>query len=40
VGEVTRHLLTNAEVVRAFLDVAVEIRGAEGSEGEVRVSPR
>jgi RNA 3'-terminal phosphate cyclase (ATP) len=40
VGEVTRHLLTNAEVVRTFLEVDVGIRGAEGSEGEVLVAPR
>jgi RNA 3'-terminal phosphate cyclase (ATP) len=39
VAEVTRHLLTNAEVVRRFLDVTIEIRGAEGQEGEVRVAP-
>jgi RNA 3'-terminal phosphate cyclase (ATP) len=39
VAQVTRHLLTNAEVIRRFLDVAIEIRGEEGQEGEVRVAP-
>jgi RNA 3'-terminal phosphate cyclase (ATP) len=39
VSEVTRHLTTNAEVVRRFLDVDIEIRGREGEEGEVRVAP-
>jgi RNA 3'-terminal phosphate cyclase (ATP) len=40
VGEVTRHLLTNAGVVRTFLPVEVEVDGVEGGEGEVRVRPR
>ncbi len=40
VGEVTRHLATNAEVVRAFLPVEVQIEGAEGGEGTVTVRPR
>jgi RNA 3'-terminal phosphate cyclase (ATP) len=39
VSEVTRHLTTNAEVVRRFLPVEVEIRGAAGEEGEVDVRP-
>jgi RNA 3'-terminal phosphate cyclase (ATP) len=39
VGEVTRHLVTNAEVVRRFLPVEVEIRGAEGGEGTVTIRP-
>ncbi len=40
VGEVTRHLLTNAGIVRAFLPVEVDVDGGEGGEGEVRVRPR
>jgi RNA 3'-terminal phosphate cyclase (ATP) len=40
VGEVTRHLLTNAEVVRSFLPVEVRVDGAEGGEGTVTVRPR
>jgi RNA 3'-terminal phosphate cyclase (ATP) len=37
VGEVTRHLVTSAEVVRAFLPVEVSVEGAEGGEGTVTV---
>jgi RNA 3'-terminal phosphate cyclase (ATP) len=37
VAEVTPHLLTNAEVVRRFLEVEVLVDGREGEEGEVRV---
>jgi len=40
VGEVTRHLLTNAGVVRSFLPVEVLVDGAEGGEGTVSVRPR
>jgi RNA 3'-terminal phosphate cyclase (ATP) len=40
VSEVTRHLATNALVVRAFLPVDVEIDGAEGGPGTVVVRPR
>jgi RNA 3'-terminal phosphate cyclase (ATP) len=40
VSEVTRHLTTNAEVVRAFLPVEVEIDGAEGEPGTVVVRPK
>ena len=40
VSDVTRHLATNAEVVRAFLPVEVSISGAEGGEGTVEVRPR
>jgi RNA 3'-terminal phosphate cyclase (ATP) len=40
VGAVSRHLLTNAEVIRRFLDVDISIDGREEGEGEVRVSPR
>jgi len=39
VAVVTRHLLTNAAVVRRFLDVEISVRGAEGEEGEVWVGP-
>jgi RNA 3'-terminal phosphate cyclase (ATP) len=40
VSEVTRHLATNALVVRAFLPVEVEIDGTEGGPGTVEVRPR
>jgi RNA 3'-terminal phosphate cyclase (ATP) len=36
---VTKHLLTNAEVVKRFLDVDVAVLGREEEEGEVRVQP-
>lgn len=39
VGEVTRHLVTNAEVVKRFLPVDVEVQGAEGGEGTVTIRP-
>ncbi len=39
VSDITRHLLTNAEVVRRFLPVDVEVAGAEGGEGTVTVRP-
>ena len=39
VSAVTKHLLTNVEVVRRFLDVDVAVLGREGEEGEVRVQP-
>lgn len=39
VTAVTQHLLTNAEVIRRFLDVEITIRGGVGEEGEVRVAP-
>jgi RNA 3'-terminal phosphate cyclase len=35
--QVTSHLLTNAEVIRAFLPVEIDIQGEEGSPGLVRV---
>lgn len=38
-SQVTQHLLTNAEVIRAFLPVEIEIRGELGEPGEVRVVP-
>ena len=40
VSDVTRHLTTNAEVVRAFLPVEVVLTGDEGGEGTVEVGPR
>jgi RNA 3'-terminal phosphate cyclase (ATP) len=40
VAAVTSHLRTNADVIRRFLDVDVEISGADEQEGEVRISPR
>ncbi len=39
VGEVTRHLVTNAEVVKRFLPVDVDVQGAEGGEGTVTIRP-
>jgi RNA 3'-terminal phosphate cyclase (ATP) len=39
VSEVTRHLTTNAAVVRAFLPVEVVVTGDEGGEGTVEVGP-
>jgi RNA 3'-terminal phosphate cyclase (ATP) len=39
VGAVTRHLTTNAAVIRRFLDVEIAVLGREEEEGEVRVQP-
>jgi RNA 3'-terminal phosphate cyclase (ATP) len=39
VAAVTKHLTTNAEVVRRFLDVEVAIHGNEEEEGQVLVQP-
>jgi len=39
VSVVTPHLLTNAEVIRRFLDVQISVQGRLGEEGEVRVGP-
>jgi RNA 3'-terminal phosphate cyclase (ATP) len=39
VAAVTKHLTTNAEVIRRFLDVDVSVLGREEEEGEVRVQP-
>lgn len=39
VSSVTKHLTTNAAVVRRFLDVEVSVAGREGQEGEVAVHP-
>ncbi len=38
VSRVTRHLLTNVEVVRKFLPRRIEVAGAEGEPGAVRVA--
>ncbi len=40
VAAVTKHLTTNADVIRRFLDVEIAILGREEGEGEVRVQPR
>jgi RNA 3'-terminal phosphate cyclase (ATP) len=40
VSEVTKHLTTNAAVVRMFLDRRIEIDGEEGATGVVRVAGR
>lgn len=39
VCEVTKHLTTNAEVVRRFLPVRIDVSGREGEEGEIQVYP-
>ncbi len=39
VSAVTKHLLTNADVIRRFLEVEIAVDGREEEEGEVRVSP-
>jgi RNA 3'-terminal phosphate cyclase (ATP) len=39
VSAVTKHLTTNADVIRRFLDVDVAVLGREEEEGEVRVQP-
>ncbi|HVP69331.1 MAG TPA: RNA 3'-terminal phosphate cyclase [Anaeromyxobacteraceae bacterium] len=39
VGAVTKHLTTNADVIRRFLPVEVDVSGREGEEGEVHVRP-
>lgn len=39
VHRVTKHLTTNADVVKRFLDVEIAVFGREGEEGEVRVEP-
>jgi RNA 3'-terminal phosphate cyclase (ATP) len=40
VEAVTKHLTTNVEVVRRFLDLDAAVVGREGDEGEVRLQPR
>lgn len=37
--KITRHLLTNAEVIQAFLPVRVQIEGGEGEPGRVTILP-
>jgi RNA 3'-terminal phosphate cyclase (ATP) len=39
VAAITKHLTTNAAVIRRFLDVEISIVGREEEEGEVRVQP-
>lgn len=39
VAAVTKHLTTNAAVIRRFLDVELSVVGREEEEGEVRVQP-
>jgi RNA 3'-terminal phosphate cyclase (ATP) len=39
VAAITRHLTTNAAVIRRFLDVEIAVLGREEEEGEVRVQP-
>ncbi|MHC4661471.1 MAG: RNA 3'-terminal phosphate cyclase [Planctomycetota bacterium] len=38
--EITQHTLTNAEIIRKFVDVSVEIEGSCGEPGVIRVIPR
>jgi RNA 3'-terminal phosphate cyclase (ATP) len=38
-ARVTSRLLTNAQVIRLFLPVRIEIEGEEGQPGRVLVSP-
>ncbi len=40
VGEVTRHLTTNASIIPSFLPVDVTVSGPVGGPGEVVISPR
>jgi len=39
VAEVTRHLTTNAQVVRQFINSSITIEGEEGQPGIVRIEP-
>lgn len=39
-SRLTRHLFTNLWVVRQFLDIDIEVEGAEGEEGRVLIRPR
>jgi RNA 3'-terminal phosphate cyclase (ATP) len=39
VAAVTKHLTTNADVIRRFLDVEIAVLGRDEEEGEVRVQP-
>jgi len=38
-SRVTQHLLTNAEVIRLFLPLHIEIQGELGQPGVVAISP-
>jgi RNA 3'-terminal phosphate cyclase (ATP) len=38
-SRITRHLVTNAEVIRRFLPTRIAIEGGEGHPGEVRIEP-
>jgi RNA 3'-terminal phosphate cyclase (ATP) len=38
-SRVTRHLLTNAEIVQAFRAARVQVEGEEGQPGTVTISP-
>jgi RNA 3'-terminal phosphate cyclase (ATP) len=38
-AEVTKHLLTNIEIVKKFLNVKVEVSGEEGEKGKVAITP-
>jgi RNA 3'-terminal phosphate cyclase (ATP) len=40
VSGITKHLTTNADVIRRFLDAEIAVVGKEDEEGEVRVQPR
>ncbi|MCR4438533.1 MAG: RNA 3'-terminal phosphate cyclase [bacterium] len=40
VARLSRHLLTNIEVVRSFLPVVIEVAGQEGEPGSVRIHGR
>ncbi len=39
IARITRHLLTNAEILQAFLPVRVQVNGAEGQPGTVMIMP-
>jgi RNA 3'-terminal phosphate cyclase (ATP) len=39
-SRITRHLLTNIQVVQQFTDVDIQVVGSEGEEGRVLVRPR
>jgi len=39
-SSVSQHLLTNADIIRRFLDVSVEIEGGENCEGKITVNCR
>jgi len=39
VGRITSHLMTNAEIIKRFVDVVIRIEGEIGREGRVEVQP-